>query len=278
MIILISGIAVVFISGLLIDRWFYGKWTVTAWNYFQQNILFDKVSGFGLEPWWFYIQSTFFEGIPPFSLVYIAALILFFIFRRKDFITWTLLPFVAVHFFIGHKEMRFLFPILGFLPVVIIKSIDLMSETRKQDFLAYKPVKYFAKIFWSANLVMVAVVMVVPVDTETKLFQKIYRDYPSATTLYFVNENPYHRALDIHFYKRKNLTIEKVDSIEQIKIVSGRTSLVVTRTNPEIEGLRLTRKLIYCNFSDWINHFNFNHWIERTHFWYVYELTPTPVP
>lgn len=278
MLILLSGITVVFLSGLLMDRWFYGEWTITAWNYFQQNILFDKVSGFGIQPWWFYIQSTFFEGIPPFSLVYIAAVLLFFIFLRRDLITWTLMPFLMIHFFIGHKEMRFLFPVLGFLPVIIIKMVDLIRETHNQDLPYNKPEKYLARIFWGANLVMVAVVMIVPVDTETKLFQKIYRDYPSATTLYFVNENPYRRALDIHFYKRKNLTIEKVDSVEQIKVVSGRNSLVVTRTNPEIEGLKLTRKLIYCNFSDWIKHFNFNHWIERTHFWYVYELTPTHGP
>lgn len=272
MVILASGIILVFALGLLLDRWFYGEWTVTAWNYFRQNLLLDKVSGFGIQPWYFYVTSTFWEGIPPFSLVYIATVLLFFIFRRKDILTWTLFPFLLIHFMIGHKEMRFIFPILGFLPIIIIQTIDLVRQKWMPGLLGSKAVKYTVKIFWWANLIMLLIIIVTPVDNENRLFQTIYRDYPGPTTLYFIKEDPYRRALDIHFYKRKNLRIERVDSIAQVKILPGRTSLIVTRTNPNIEGLKMNRKLIYRSLPDWFNHFNFNHWIERTHFWYVYKL------
>lgn len=278
MVILGTGIIIVFVLGLLLDRWFYGEWTVTAWNYLQQNIIYDKVSGFGIQPWWFYFKSTFYEGIPPFSLVYIAAVLIFLFFRRGDLIAWTLFPFLTVHFIIGHKEMRFLFPIIGFLPVIISKTIELICIKWNPQFLQLNTVKYLSKIFWVANLIMLTIVTFVPVDTEVRLFQTIYRDYPGPTTLYFLNENPYRRALDINFYKRENLTITKVDSGDQIHFVQGQINLVVTRTNPDIEGLNLSRRLIYCNFPDYVSKLNFNHWIERTHFWYVYELTPITVP
>ena len=84
---LILGVLILFGAGILIDRWFYGNWTLTTWNYFNQNILQNRVSDFGIRPWWYYIERIFVEGIPPFSLVYIASFVLFFIFMRKDLLT-----------------------------------------------------------------------------------------------------------------------------------------------------------------------------------------------
>ncbi len=272
LLVIFSGIVLVFGLGIWLDRWFYGEWTVTAWNYFRENLLFDKVSGFGIQPWYFYFSSTFWEGIPPFSLVYIAAVLLLFIFRKRDILSWTLFPFLLIHFIIGHKEMRFIFPMLGFLPLIIIQGIDLVRQKWISDLLDKRAVKYAVNIFWVANLILLLMITVIPVDNENKLFQTIYRDYPGQTILYFTNENPYRRALDIHFYKRKNLITAKVDSIEQVNIVPGSTCLLVVLMNPETSGLRYKRKLIYSSFPEWLKFFNFNHWIERTRFWYVYEI------
>jgi len=269
---LCSGIFVVLGIGFLLDRWFYGEWTMTFWNYFQQNLLLDKVSGFGRQAWWFYFKGVFFEAIPPFSLVYILSILLFCVFKRKDILTWTLLPFVVVHFLIGHKEMRFLFPIAGFLPIIIIQSVDLLRQKWLPDLLQKKAVRYFVKTFWAANLALLIIVAFSPADTEINLFKKIYRDYPSPTTLYVINENPYRRALDIYFYKRKNLKIEVMDSSSLIRPLPGRICLVVTRNAKELKDLGIQKKLIYSSFPDWMKHFNFNHWIERTNFWYVYQL------
>lgn len=272
LLIMCSGIFLVFILGLFIDRWFYGVWTITAWNYLLQNILMDKVSGFGIQPWYFYFSSTFWEGIPPFSLVYIAAVLLFFIFRKRDILSWTLIPFLLIHFIIGHKEMRFIFPILGFMPYIIVWAIGFVKKKWIPRLLDIKGVKYSLYVFWITNLIMVIIVTVTPVDNENGIFQKIYRDYPTPTTLYFIKEDPYHRALDINFYKRQNLITAKVDSFEQVNLVPGYTSLLVVLMNPETPGLRYKRKLIYTSFPDWLKFFNFNHWIERTRFWYVYEI------
>ena len=128
---LILGVLLLLGTGILIDRWFYGNWTLTTWNYFNQNILQNRVSDFGIRPWWYYLERIFIEGIPPFSLIYIAGFILFFVYMRKDILTWTLLPFLLIHFIIGHKEIRFLFPLIGFMPVIIIKSAEIIQERWK---------------------------------------------------------------------------------------------------------------------------------------------------
>ena len=55
----LTGLALAFVVaiGVIIDKWFYGTWTLSCWNYFDQNILRDKVSGFGVYPWWWFLSS-----------------------------------------------------------------------------------------------------------------------------------------------------------------------------------------------------------------------------
>jgi phosphatidylinositol glycan class B len=86
-IFIILGIIFLFGIGILIDRWFYGQWTLTTWNYFNLNILQNRVSDFGIHPWWYYFERTFMQGIPPFSIVFILSFIVVFIYKRKDLLT-----------------------------------------------------------------------------------------------------------------------------------------------------------------------------------------------
>ena len=87
------------------------------------------------------------------------------------------------------------------------------------------------------------------------------------------DENPYHRAkVDVYFYKRKELAFVKVDSAEVIMPVKDTVTLYVTKA-PELPvNKQFQPLLIYSSLPQWIKKFNFNHWIERTDFWYVYEL------
>ncbi len=266
------GILTMFFLGICIDRWFYGEWTLTVWNYFQQNLLADKISGFGVKPWWFYFEEVFIRAIPPFSLVFIGAFLIVFIFLRKNVLTWTLLPFVLFHFLIGHKEIRFLFPLIGFIPIMIIKAIEFLRDNRSVDIMQNKYFLGFARIFWSVNIVFLFIVFFIPADSQINLFKKIYDQYPAGTTLYFAEENPYHRALDIHYYKRDNLLIRKMEFIDRSEAVPERKFLVAIRSKDPGAGFYVNSKLVYSSYPEWIKHFNFNHWMDRTNFWYVYEV------
>ena len=90
---LLTGISIIIFLGILLDKWYYGEWTFTAWNYFDQNILQNKVSSFGVNPWWYYIETFFIQAIPPFSLLFLLSIIYLIIFDRKNPIVWVILPF-----------------------------------------------------------------------------------------------------------------------------------------------------------------------------------------
>ena len=271
-----SGIIVVSAIGVLIDRWYYGEWVLTTWNYFLQNILLGKASGFGISPWWYYIEDTFINAFPPLSIVYILAVLMYFYYYPKDILTWAMVPFLAAHFLIPHKELRFIFPIIGFLPVMIIKTTDLILKKKGYELLQHRLMKIIINLFWFLNMTMLVVLIFRPADDRISLYKTIYDNYSSPTKLYYTGDNPYHRAkVDIYFYKRSNLVFQKVDSVQNIIPSMDTVSLVVTNKPGQQFGNKYNPVLIYSTFPQLVSHFNFNNWIERTFFWYVYELKPT---
>ena len=271
-------LGVIFLIGLgiLIDRWFYGSWTLTTWNYFNMNILQNRVSDFGIHPWWYYIGQTFVQGIPPFSIVYILSIIVVFIYRRKDLLTWTLLPFLIIHFIIGHKEIRFLFPVIGFLPILIIKSLEIVQTKWSASFLENKLVRIFAKWFWVVNIIFLGIVAFSPADGQISLYKKLYTNYTTPSTLYYIENNPYHRVLDINFYKRPNLDIVKLSSVKNIDLIVDRKTLFVTKDQNVAKEMLTRKELVYSTYPRWIKTVNFNNWVSRTNCWYVYELNGNP--
>lgn len=266
------GIIVSFLTGVIIDRWFYGEWTITAWNYFQQNIIADKISGFGIQPWWFYFEDIFIRAVPPFSLIFIISFLLILLFLRKDVLTWTLLPFVLFHFLIGHKETRFFYPLIGFLPILLIKACEFLHDHLKGNLSANKYFMGFAKIFGYSNVLMIFIVFFNPADSQVNLYKKIYNQYPGPITLYYINENPFERAKEINYYKRGSLIIRKAESPGKPESVPGKKYLIAIRSkDPEI-ALFDKNKLVYSSYPEWIKRFNFNHWLDRTKFWYLFEV------
>ncbi len=263
------GILSLFLIGILIDRWFYGEWTLSTWNYFNENIVNDKISGFGAKPWWWYITTSLQNGIPPFSLLFVGGFLIITFFRLKSPIVWSLVPFIFIHSIIGHKELRFLFPIILFMPIVMIQGIETIQNRYYHRLSENKYLKSFMMLFFIINFAVLLIVSFNPADSQIYLYKKLYKEYKEPTTLFYINKNPYRRVLDIHYYKRKNLTIKHINSIDSIPL--EKKGLVVLTNRNKSNNLRLGN-LIYSTYPNWILKFNVNNWIDRTNVWYIYEL------
>ena len=269
---MMSGILLIIMAGIITDRWFYGEWVLTTWNYFQQNIVADKLSGFGILPWYFYFVDIFGRAMPPFSLVFMLSFLLFFIFRPKDLLTWTLLPFILIHFAIGHKESRFFFPLIGFIPVILIKSIELVRDKWYPALFGNKLFRFFVKFFAISNMLLIVITFFNPADSLVRLYQVIYTKYNYPVTLYYLAEDPYHRALKVYYYKRDNLLLKKASSAVQLNADSITKFLVASKTgNKTLDSIH-NKRLIWSSHPEWIKLFDFYNWVERTPFWNVYEV------
>ncbi len=258
--------------GILCDRWFYGRWEFTFWNYFRQNILLDKVSGFGLSPWYDYFTQTFLNAIPPLSLIFILAVLVYFMFRPKDPVTWSIVPFLAVHFAIGHKELRFLYPIIGFIPFMMIAVWDRLLEIRGETLAKNLFIRIFAWIFWSVNFLMVAVIMFRPADDCAPVFREIMNAPPGPMVLYYDQSDPYQLCYNIYFYRRPGMVTRKIDSPASIPDRGDSLTYFVTTRPPDFRGADGRRELVYYALPEWMKRFDYNGWIERTRFWRIYRI------
>ena len=273
--LVVSGVVLMFGVGVLIDRWFYEEWVLSTWKYFEENILLGKAASFSDDPWYFYFVEIFKTGIIPFSLLYIVPFVILLIFRRKDAVVWTILPFVLVHLYISHKELRFLFPVIGFIPLIVVQSGEIINE-KWQRFFQNKMVKVFIVLFWIHNYLFLAIAALKPSDAQVPLYKKIYNDYPQPAKLYCVKGNPYSRAVDVYYYKRKSLTIHIIQSLDEITLSPDSVVLFVTTDKEEQKAVEKDNVLIYSSFPEWIKFFNVTNWVARTNFRKLYEMKHLP--
>lgn len=270
--LMVTGFLAAVVIGVLIDRWFYGEWVLTAWNYFQQNILADKISGFGIEPWYFYFTELTNEMIPPFSIVIILAFLIVFILRRKDLLTWTLLPFILVHIVIGHKETRFLFPLAWFVPVMMLKGTEIISSFFGNNWIRTRFSKIIMTVFWVTNFILLFILFFIPADRQVNLYHYLYQS-EEPSTLYYLDENPYQRALQVEFYRKPGLTFTEVSNIEVLDTVQGTCFLALKTSKPDLSKFQKKKvRRVYSTLPESVKYINFNHWLDRTRVWYIFRL------
>lgn len=114
---LFLGFVCTFLGGLLLDHAGYGEWTVPAYNYFSDQVLHNGAAKFGENPWWFYLQE-FPRGVPgALGIVILLGGLASWVRMPGHVLVWAGLPFLLGHMLVGHKEGRFLFPMLGTLLV-----------------------------------------------------------------------------------------------------------------------------------------------------------------
>ena len=117
---MVVGVAVLLAVGMAADRWLYGEWVFAPWNYLQENILHARMDLFRHEPWWYYLTAPVLEGGIFFGLLALVATLVFFCRHPRHVVTWMLIPFLLIHFFLAHKEIRFFFPALFFVPWFLV--------------------------------------------------------------------------------------------------------------------------------------------------------------
>lgn len=130
------------VNGLssIVDYWGYGEWVFPPYQYLYWNIFEGKASSFGVDPWWKYFEKVVTRGIPPISLPLFIATLWFWAKMPWHILTAITLPFFVVHSMIGHKEIRFLFGIGLFSPLLfglfLEKFQNLLEWKKTAKFIA----------------------------------------------------------------------------------------------------------------------------------------------
>ncbi|MDX2130187.1 MAG: hypothetical protein SFU91_14230 [Chloroherpetonaceae bacterium] len=273
--------------GVMADVWFYGGFEPVAWNYFRINILEHKAAEFGVQPIWWYLTEFIATAAPPLSIALLGAVTLALWKSFRHPAVWAFLAFVIGHSAVGHKEMRFLFPVVHLLSIIAALGVDgLLSnenlhkkwENLKTTFLT----KGLKITFVTLNGILLVISSFRPANETAPVYQAIYHEFqnlPKEKRVIYGYQATFYGnvGLNASFYKPEGLKIERVDSIENLAklTLSGEEIWVVCegrdRTN-EFEEYGLQTMLFAQTIPEWMTVFNVNDWLSRTAMSRVYKI------
>ena len=265
---LLPGFLMALLAGVGTDTWLYGKFTVPAYNYFVSNVIDDKAAYWGTSPWWYYLRETLLTAVPP-----VSAFLLFFLFLgiwmgRKHLLVWSLLPFLLAHFVVGHKELRFMFPML--LPVLVL-SVWGMREVEKYLSTRVTVRRWYSRLFaltLTVNGLLLVGRCLLTAQESVACFRFLYDYTASKPAIVYSHKKMLYEVvgLNMNFYRAPNIKNEMYVDIKAKKIPAGALLLSqdLQLKNPP-ENAETER--IYAYFPDWILHVNMNDWQSRTRMW-----------
>ena len=202
------GVVTVVGVGFVLDSYWYGQWTFSPYRYFHANLVQDKASSFGVDPWYQYLEWGALKPLPPLSLVMIICLFLYWWKRPGDALTWVGLPFFLMHSLIPHKEYRFLFPLLPFAQLAVAHYLPRPPQINTP----WK--KVLAILFLLVNTVALVVSVNKPAQALFSLHQQIYNRQIQSLAVFPEREhkNPYSICfLDMKFTNPRRSEISFFD-------------------------------------------------------------------
>lgn len=244
---------------LMIDRWFYGHYQLTFWNYFSANILQDIASRFGTSPWYEIIKYAIFAPTWPIGLSIVVSVLILALTDYKSVFLWCLIPFVVVHMMIPHKEIRFLFPIIWLIPIILMLSYQKLKQLNfgfisivksRKVFRILHPAILFLMV--SINLVALVISITKPAGTGSKLLTKHISEKfkgEKVTLLYTPGNNPYRpwSSLIESFYANKNVIAKEISSASEVKSDTSEKNTILMVCVDEIEAEQFVQD---CKFYD----------------------------
>jgi phosphatidylinositol glycan class B len=257
--IIYSGLAFLLMIGigLLMDVIFYGSIVFTPLNYLKLNLVDGMANYFGTEPWYYYITQFILVGIPLITIPILFFFIKGLIPLKKHVFSWVIIPFILVHFFISHKEMRFLFPII--YPFLFITFYGFYSYFKSHNSKRYQRV--LGRIILGLNLLVLAGIWIMPSNEMIHNYRYIYKHLEDGNNRIMTVEKDFYykmAGLKSSFYIAPKSISDCVESTDYMadylfKHDIEKCFLIYNKYNfdAEIEGYSIKR--VYSVYPEWIN-------------------------
>jgi phosphatidylinositol glycan class B len=267
-----------------IDHWLYGVWVVTPFNYFNTNIVQGKAATFGTEPWWFYLAQLLGLLVPPFSVLLLGLLAVSVWLRPRDVLVWTVVPFVAGHTLLAHKEVRFMIPMTYALVPLLVLGADSLPAALRSHVSGWRnrvATAAAGRVFIGLNLLALAVMMFKPSSETAVVYSALYDEGRKAPVLlYTVTSLPYNLGGDaVDFYRPGSLTVRTLrDAGELRAAIDAHPGHVFFFQQSLQAPLWMVNEHIACTpvaqtLPPWAARFNLNNWTSRMYRWSVFSVT-----
>ena len=270
---LLPGLALALPVGIGADCWLYGEYVFPSYNYFISNIIDDKAAYWGTSPWWYYFAETLLTAVPPVSVLLLLFLLRGTWSRRGHLLVWCLLPFLAAHFAVGHKELRFMFPMV--LPVLVLcvwgmLEVEKYLSGKRTGLLWYR--RFFVFTL-SINCLLLPVRSLLAAQESVACFRFLYGYSAVKPTIVYSHKKMLYEVvgLNMNFYRAPNIQNVMYVDIKAKKMPEGALLLSqdLQLKNPPKDA---ATERIYAYFPDWILNVNLNDWQSRTRMWSLYKV------
>lgn len=262
---LFSGISLVVLLGFLIDSWYYGEWVLTTWNYLSAAFGASEAPDFGSKPWhFFFSELTVVLGYPMATLLILGS-VLFFIVQRNHLVTWIVLSFLFIHLLIPYKELRFLVPIINFLPFMLVVVIDQLVTSKR--YFQIPIVKYSLKVVFTVfiliNMVLASNLAVKATGNGmagmSRFISNNYTEKP-INLIYCTWSNPFKPwGNTIGFYRNDRIKHQEISSICKLNdglLKADHTNLIIMRRADIIQheecAIKLEKAILIKESYPWL--------------------------
>jgi len=247
-----AGLLAAILLGTGLDAWGNGTLTLAPWNYIDQNLIQNRAADHGVSPWWHYFGQIVARGLPPLSLVLLAGVLLSWILKPRSSLTWVTLSFFLVHVLIGHKEFRFLFPILPAVPVQAALAVralgDLGIHGRPTSEIGKLATRSFVGLLLVMNFTALGVLTLLPPKLEVLVYRRIYENAPM--TLISEDGDPYVMArLPLNFYRHPSMELLVTPDFADSSRIKPHWLL---RLGPESPAAPASCEREYSTLPDWL--------------------------
>lgn len=200
---------------LFLDYHFYHQLVITPYDYYRVNITEGKAAEFGTSSFLSYVlMLALVIGTPPLSFFLFYYSVKGALNQYKQPLVLPVVFFIVGHCLVGHKEERFLFPVVNILPIIAgwglpsFLAYYQQAKTRVRSFLR--------GILYVSLALTILVMLVIPVNPYSQSIEfsrritNAFRQSP--TTLYCLSRTPFETqsGLPLTFYRRNAPTINLV--------------------------------------------------------------------
>ena len=242
---------------LLADSWFYGRPVFPPLDYFRENIINGVAATFGVSPWYEYVLMLLGRPTHFIGTCMLLSLLCSCVRHFRSPVVWIVVFFIAGHSMADHKELRFLFPMAFFFPIMLIWTWELIYTPRLKALFAVLAAAFV--LTDAGGLLMLAAK---PAKNGRGNALKYVYDNRETTRVICTHENNIYRvsSLDLEFYRRKGITVDEDIDLYLLGSISPKKGDAVIITQGDIWRRQMAEnaglKLVYRSVPQWVGKLN----------------------
>jgi len=263
-----AGVLLSILLTIGFDSWGYGELTYSTWNYLYQEFTNNVSNGFGTSPWYYYFEKTFAKGVPPLSFFIIFSFLYLWIRSPKHILTWCTLPVFFLHCMIGHKELRYIFPLIIFIPIICSVVFEKFQKDLDRRFF-----KILISITLITNLFFLIISSLKPAYTPIGIYKFLNKNKDNISTLYTYNN--YQRDI-LKIYIQKDISFQLTEGKEKVREIISKEaeSWFLVEKIKDFELFEEKNcKSMYSSYPIWFTN-NFKNFLSRSKSWSIFKCLP----